>query len=194
MGSMLWAMVWLGGLLTGCSGGAPAAALEQAQAQLEAADWAGAEQTAAEALGRPKGDPSVRWQLELVRVEAEARSGRGSEARQQLERLAAEYPPQISAALYATTATQAADADDPPGARSVIEAGLARFPDDPALVAASRRLAPAPEVVDAQEGGPDLTPPPEGPEAEGEAAAGAPNAGGAAPPVEAGDEVEPAPQ
>jgi hypothetical protein len=132
--------LWLLG--AACSGGSPQDALGEANEKLAASDWAGAVAAASRGLEQKGGDPGVRWQLELVRLEAQARGGNGAEARLQIQRLAAEYPPQVDAGMYVTTAERLGEAGDDAGAIRVLEAGLERWPTDPELVAARARRGP----------------------------------------------------
>jgi hypothetical protein len=97
------------------------------------AAWADA-LTSAEA-GLAAGPDEVEgWGLELVKLEALARLGRGDAARAQLDALAARHPERVPVTQYATTADQLRSAGARPEAILVLDAGIRRFPDDPMLV------------------------------------------------------------
>jgi hypothetical protein len=132
--------LWLLG--AACSGGSPQSALTEANERLAASDWSGAAQRASEALEQKGGEAGLRWKLELVRLEALARGGEGAKARLQVQRLAAEYPPQVTPDVYATTAEQLREAGDPASALGVLDAGLLRFPTDAQLGAARDAIEP----------------------------------------------------
>jgi hypothetical protein len=115
-------------LLLSCSGG-PEAKLEDARAKLAAGDYAAAAAAAGEGLAAADG--AVAWRLELTALEAEARGGKGSEARARLERLAGgPFAAQAGGSLYVQTAGQLREAGDAPGAVDVLDSGAKRFPDD----------------------------------------------------------------
>jgi len=91
-------------------------------------------------------DAVTAWGLELVRLEALARDGRGDDALAQLEELAALRPEQMPATQYSTTADQLRAAGQGAAAIQVLDAGLGRFPDDPTLLdlIEEAKAAPAP--------------------------------------------------
>ena len=80
-------------------------------------------------------DEKAEWGLELVKLEALARSGQGEETGSQISTLENAYPERVPATLYAATAHQLRTAGARPEAVQVIDYGLQRFPDDPMLTA-----------------------------------------------------------
>jgi len=70
------------------------------------------------------------WGLELVKLEAYARSGNGDSAKQQLVKLAGLYPKQLTSTDYSTTAQQLQTADRGPAAIEVLDLGKKRYPSD----------------------------------------------------------------
>ncbi|MEQ1504429.1 MAG: hypothetical protein ABMB14_19465 [Myxococcota bacterium] len=130
-------------VLAACGGASPQVALDDATARLAASDWDGARTVADTALAANRGDPSLRWRLELVRLEAVAR-GRPVDAKQAIERLATEYPSQVDPARYASTAEQVHLAGDKDDAIAILNAGLRRYPTDAALRTALDTLTAPP--------------------------------------------------
>jgi len=106
----------LGSAREALAGGDPAAALAAAEAGLAA----GADEVTA-------------WGLELVKLEALAREGRGDAALAQLAALAAQRPEQVPAEQYAATADQLRAAGQGAVAAQALDQGLQRFPDDAQL-------------------------------------------------------------
>jgi hypothetical protein len=88
---------------------------------------------AADAGLRGAPDPRTEWGLELVKLEAQARAGRGAEAKAQLEKLADRYPKRIPATEYSATAHQLRSADQRAAAIEVLDLGMQRFPGDPVI-------------------------------------------------------------
>jgi hypothetical protein len=116
-------------LLAACAGSA-ADSYDKARAALAAGKPADAVLAAEKGLARDdaKQDPALAWRLEHVRLEALATSGKGAQVKAELERLAAQYPAQVTAALYRSLADQAKAGGDVPGAIDVLTAGDQRFP------------------------------------------------------------------
>ncbi len=79
-------------------------------------------------------DDVTRWGLELVKLEALAREGRGEETLAQLEKLAGLRPDQVSASQYSATAGQLRAAGQGPASIQVLDLGLKRFPEDATLL------------------------------------------------------------
>jgi len=86
------------------------------------------------------------WGLELVKLEALARAGRGDDALAQLEKLAQQRPEQVPADQYAATADQLRAAEQGAAAIQALDLGLQRFPEDAQLLAQieAAKSAPAP--------------------------------------------------
>jgi hypothetical protein len=135
-----------GVLAPGCQG--------SAQDQLAAARAALADAAYDDALAaadsglRKTPDVVTAWGLELVKLEAQARSGLGEAAWTQLDRLAAAHPERIPPTQYAATADQLRSAGDGPAAIRILDLGLRRHPEDAALAglihaAQSGEMAPA---------------------------------------------------
>jgi len=91
-------------------------------------------------------DAVTAWGLELVKLEALARDGRGDDALAQLEELAALRPEHMPATQYSATADQLRAAGQGGAAIQVLDAGLGRFPEDPMLLdlIEEAKAAPAP--------------------------------------------------
>jgi hypothetical protein len=89
---------------------------------------------AAEAGLRAGPDEATAWGLELVKLEALARSGQGEAAGELLAALAAEHPERVPVTQYSATAHQLRAAGAKPEAIQVLDAGIQRFPDDAMLV------------------------------------------------------------
>ena len=118
-------------------------ALGDAQAALSESRYADA--IAAADAGLAAGpDEVTSWGLELVRLEALAREGRGDETVSQIEKLAEARPEQIPANQYFATADQLATAEQGAAAIQVLDLGLQRFPDDEALLAQIEEAKTAP--------------------------------------------------
>jgi len=98
------------------------------------ADAAYAEAIAAAEAGlRGAPSPRTEWGLELVKLEAHARSGHGAEAKAQLEKLAGRHPRRIPATEYAATAHQLRSADQGAAAIEVLDLGMQRYPGNPVI-------------------------------------------------------------
>jgi predicted Zn-dependent protease len=91
-------------------------------------------------------DAVTAWGLELVKLEALARDGRGDDALDQLEELAALRPGHMPSTQYSATADQLRAAGQGGAAIQVLDAGLGRFPEDPMLLGLieEAKAAPAP--------------------------------------------------
>ena len=79
-------------------------------------------------------DAVTSWGLELVKLEALAREGRGDDTVAQLEKLAASQPQRVTGGQYAATADQLRTAGDGPATIQVLDLGLKRFPEDSTLL------------------------------------------------------------
>jgi hypothetical protein len=125
-----WPILILAALVVGCGGKSAADYHKEARAALDGGNAAQAIKVADEGLaqGAVKQDAAAAWRLEQVRLEALAKTGKGSEVRKDLERLAGTYPTQVTAALYRSLADRAKDAGDTEGAIDVLTAGDKRFP------------------------------------------------------------------
>jgi predicted Zn-dependent protease len=78
-------------------------------------------------------DPKTAWGLELVKLEAQARSGDAEGAKAQIEKLATAHPDRLPATQYGATADQLRTAGQAPSAIEVLDLGLKRHPDDASL-------------------------------------------------------------
>ncbi len=130
--------------LAACSA-SPRESLDEARQALAESRYADAVAAADAGLGGTADDVTV-WGLELVKLEALARAGRGDETLAQLQLLAAARPEQIPASQYTATAGQLRAAEQAVAAIQVLDLGLQRFPDEPTLVALieEAKAAPAP--------------------------------------------------
>ena len=103
----------------------------EAQQALSVGNFSQAREISSQALEQaPAADKRLRWALERIRLEALARENQGEQARETLERLAAEYPTQANASLYLAIATYLKDAGDTSAAIDILVAGDARFPGE----------------------------------------------------------------
>jgi tetratricopeptide (TPR) repeat protein len=119
--------------------------LEQARKALAQTHYSEAITAADAGLAR-KPEPITRWGLEIVKLEALARSGRGDETLAQLEKLVAAWPDHMLADQYAATADQLRAAGQGAAAIRALDLGLKRFPQDGALRGQieQAKAAPAP--------------------------------------------------
>ena len=120
-------------------------ALEQARKALAETHYS--EAIAAADAGRArKPERITSWGLEIVKLEALARSGRGDETLAQLEKLTAAWPDNMVADQFAATADQLRAAGQGAAAIQVLDRGLSRFPQDAALRGQieQAKVAPAP--------------------------------------------------
>ena len=129
-------------LLTAC-GESARQSLETARKSLAETAYPEAIAAADAGLAR-KPDSVTSWGLELVKLEALARSGRGDETIAQLEKLTAGWPDNMLAEQFAATADQLRAAGQGGAAIQALDLGLKRFPQDPALLAQIERAKKAP--------------------------------------------------
>lgn len=136
--------------LAACSGSARDS-LEQARKALAETHYPDAITAADAGLARSP-DAITGWGLELVKLEALARSGRGPETVAQLEKLTAGFPDNMRADQFAATADQLRAAGQGGAAVDALDLGLKRFPSDPALTAqieqAKKKAAAAPDSAE----------------------------------------------
>ena len=126
-----WAPIAIGLALAAC-GESARDALEQARKALAETHYSEAISAADAGLAR---DPEAvtSWGLELVKLEALARSGKGDETLAQLAKLTTAWPDNMLADQFAATADQLRAAGQGAAAVDAIDLGLKSFPDDPAL-------------------------------------------------------------
>jgi hypothetical protein len=119
-------------LVWGCGGKSAADYEREAQAAMDGRDVPKAIAVVNEALQQDavKADAAGAWRLEQLRLDALAKSAKGDEVKAQLDRLAAAYPKQVTAALYRSLADKTKAAGDTPGAITILTAGDQRFPAD----------------------------------------------------------------
>ena len=79
------------------------------------------------------GEATTVWGLELVLLEAHARSGHGSETKELLTRLGSDHPDRVPPTEYTATAHQLKTAGDGPTAIEVLDLGAKRYPDNPII-------------------------------------------------------------
>ena len=142
--------VLLAAALCGC-GKTASEQLVDARRALADADYP---EAVADADAGLRGTPGAKtlWGLELVKLEAQARAGRGEEAKSQLAKLADLYPDRIPATQYSATAYQLQSAGQGTAAIEVLDMGAQRYPDDPAierLIEASRSGEVTPAELEA---------------------------------------------
>lgn len=128
--TVLLVVLWLA---TACSPSA-SDSLVSAREALASGDTAAALEAADAGLAAGA-EGVTAWGLQLVRLEALAREGRGDATLAQLDALASERPEQITADQYAATADQLRAAGDGASAAQALDLGLQRFPDDADLIA-----------------------------------------------------------
>lgn len=119
-------------LLWGCSD-APLEHVAEARQQLADAAYADALAAADAGLQVGGGDPKTSWGLEMVKLEALARSGQAEETKALIRDLAARHPERIPNSQYAATADQLDKAGEGPAAIEVLDLGMQRYPNDPML-------------------------------------------------------------
>jgi hypothetical protein len=116
-----------------------AACGESARDSLDKARKALAETNYAEAIGAADAglakspERVTSWGLEVVKLEALARAGRGEETLAQIDRLTTAWPDNMLADQFAATADQLRGAGQGAAAIQVLDRGLKRFPGDSAL-------------------------------------------------------------
>ncbi|MEW6270368.1 MAG: hypothetical protein AB1689_13845 [Thermodesulfobacteriota bacterium] len=105
---------------------------KEARAALDARDFATAQNVSEAALvdAASGEDAAVAWRLEQIRLDALAHQKQGAEVVRSLERLATEYPAQVTPALYRSVADRLKTAGDTTGAIDVLAAGDKRFPQE----------------------------------------------------------------
>jgi hypothetical protein len=79
------------------------------------------------------GEAATIWGLELVLLEAHARSGHGPQTKELLTRLGIDHPDRIPPTEYTATAHQLKTAGDGPTAIEVLDLGAKRYPDNPII-------------------------------------------------------------
>ena len=118
-------------------------ALESARKALAGTQYPEAIAAADAGLAREP-DAVTSWGLEVVKLEALARSGRGDETIAQLEKLTAGWPDNMLADQFVATADQLRAAGQAAAAIQALDQGLKRFPKDQALLAQIERAKKAP--------------------------------------------------
>jgi hypothetical protein len=120
-------------------------ALDQARKALAETHYSDAITAADAGLSRNP-EAVTSWGLEIVKLEALARSGRGDETVAQLAKLTAAWPDNMQADQFAATADQLRAAGQGAASIQALDQGIKRFPKDPALLAQieQAKKAPAP--------------------------------------------------
>ena len=126
-------------------------ALEQARKALTETHYPEAIAAADAGLARAP-DAITSWGLEVVKLEALARSGQGDQTLAQLEKLTAGWPDNMLADQFAVTADQLRAAGQGDAAIQALDKGLKRFPKDEALLGqieqAKKASAPGSEELE----------------------------------------------
>jgi hypothetical protein len=117
--------------LCGC-GMSPHEYLAEARQELAAGAYDDALAAAAAGLQSSPGGTTA-WGLELAKLEACARSGRGEETFGQLEKLAGLHPDRLPATQYAASAGQLKAAGEGPASIQVLDLAMQRYPGDPLI-------------------------------------------------------------
>ena len=107
--------------------------LDQARGALAESRYVDAAEAADLGLAR-NADAVTAWGLELVKLEALAREGRGDDTVVQLEKLAGTKPKQVAASQYAATADQLRPAGQGGATLPVLDLGRNRFPEGAILL------------------------------------------------------------
>jgi hypothetical protein len=130
-------------VLSACSE-SPRESLDQAQQALAESRYTDAVVAADAGLAGSPDEVTI-WGLELVKLEALAREGRGEDTVAQLEKLAGSRPEHVPATQYSATAGQLRVAGQGAAAILVLDLGLKRFPEDETLAGLieEARAAPA---------------------------------------------------
>ncbi len=123
----------LGFLLISACSDRPGELLTTAEDALGQGDHAAAVAAADRGLAAKPAEPKLRWRLELVRLEALARSGKADDTVEAIERLAVEKNTMIQASHYLSTADQLRAGGQKDGAIALLDKGKQRFPDDAAI-------------------------------------------------------------
>jgi hypothetical protein len=126
-----WAPIAIGLVLAAC-GESARYALDSARKALAETRYPEAIAAADAGLARAP-EPVTSWGLELVKLEALARSGKGDETLAQLAKLTTAWPDHMQAGQFAATADQLRAAGQGAAAVGAIDLGLKSFPDDPEL-------------------------------------------------------------
>lgn len=124
--------LWIGSALLLACGSTPSERLMQAREHLADAEYEEA-LVAAEAGLEGSCDAKTGWGLELVKLEAQARIGRGADANDQLRQLASRHPERVPPSQYAATAHQLRSAGDSAAAIVALDLGLQSHPGDPLI-------------------------------------------------------------
>ncbi|HEY8517289.1 MAG TPA: hypothetical protein VIS07_17400 [Candidatus Binatia bacterium] len=105
---------------------------KEARAALDARDFAKAQNISEAALvdAASGKDAALAWRLEQIRLDALSHQKQGAEVVRTLERLATQYPQQVTPALYRAQADRLKAAGDVTGAIDVLAAGDKRFPQE----------------------------------------------------------------
>ncbi|MDJ0786981.1 MAG: hypothetical protein QNK05_09270 [Myxococcota bacterium] len=136
--------VLLMALALACSA-SPQGQLADARAALADADYAAAIDAAEAGLaGGP--DEVTAWGLELVKLEALARTGEGEAVVALLDRLGSERPNDVPPSQYSATADQLRVAGKGPEAIQVLDLGMKRFPGDDVIAGLIDASAKAPSA------------------------------------------------
>lgn len=119
----------LASLLAGC-GKSPEDRLAEAQKALDGGDPAAAITAVDQALADAaiSGDKALAWRFESLRLDAQARAGKGADVAAGLARLSQTYAAQVTAALYRSLADKTRAAGDNSGAIDILAAGDKAFP------------------------------------------------------------------
>ena len=137
-----WAPIAIGLALAAC-GESARDALDSARKALAETHYSEAIAAADAGLAREP-EAVTSWGLELVKLEALARSGKGDETLAQLAKLTAAWPDNMLAGQFAATADQLRAAGQPAAAIQALDQGLKRFPQDQALLAQIEKAKKAP--------------------------------------------------
>lgn len=127
----IWMALWFA---IACGGGEPNAE-EAAGAALSAGKYGVAMDKASAGLERARaaGDRAVVWRLEMIVLEAMARSGQGALVVSELARLSDHYAQQVNAKLYLSLGSHAKAAGDTNGAIELWAAGDKKYPAESGL-------------------------------------------------------------
>lgn len=130
-------------LLVACGGASVADRRQEAQAALDAGDYAKALELADATLKDPAAakDATEAWRLEQLRLDALARSGKGAEVVATLQRLSGTHAAQVNAPLYRSLADKLRAAGDGKGAVDVLDAGFKKYPEDASFKAAIEEMS-----------------------------------------------------
>ena len=130
---MRWS--WIALCLAMACGGGDLNVEEAANTAMSAGDFGVAMDKASTGIesARASGDPAAVWRLEMIVLEAMARSGQGALVVAELERLSADYAKQVNAKLYLSLGSHAKAAGDTNGAIELWAAGDKKYPAESAL-------------------------------------------------------------